>query len=108
MDLSSISITLAEILEVLFVIYLVLVIGVILLDNRSPQSTFAWLFLMLSFPVLGFIVYIMFGRGYRAFSHENKLARIGGPTSLYALVIKPLLDVQNDYTELILREKPES
>ncbi len=108
MDLSSISITLSAIIKVLFAIYIVIVIGVILLDNRSPQSTFAWLFLMISFPVLGFIIYIMFGRGYKAFSHENQLARIGGRSSLYAQVIKPLLDAQNQYTELVLREKPES
>jgi cardiolipin synthase len=108
LDLSSISITLSEVLKVLFAIYLVIVVGVILLDNRSPQSTFAWLFLMLSFPVLGFLIYVMFGRGYKAFSHENRLALIGGLSSLYGPVIKPLFDVQNEYAELILREKPES
>ncbi len=108
MDLSSISITLSEIFKVLVAIYIVIVAVVIILDNRSPQSTFAWLFLMISFPILGFIIYIMFGRGYRAFSHENKLAQIGGKNSLYAQVIKPLLEKQSEYTEIVRREKPES
>jgi cardiolipin synthase A/B len=108
LDISSISITLSEIFRVLFVIYLIFVIGVILLDNRSPQSTFAWMFLMISFPILGFLVYIMFGRGYKAFSHENRLALIGGLSSLYGPVIKPILDVQEHYTDIIRREKPES
>jgi cardiolipin synthase len=108
LDLSSISITLSQIVSAAFVIYIIIVLGVIILDNRSPQSTFAWLFLMLSFPFLGFIVYIMFGRGYRAFSHENQLATIGGLSSLYGPVLKPLLDLQNHYTDLIRREKPES
>jgi len=108
LDLSSISITLSEIFKVLVAIYIVIVAVVILLDNRSPQSTFAWLFLMISFPILGFIIYIMFGRGYRAFSHENKLAQIGGRNSLYAQVIKSLLEKQSEYTEIVRRENPES
>jgi cardiolipin synthase A/B len=108
LDLSSTGITLSEIFSVLVVVYVVIVLVVILLDNRSPQSTFAWMFLMLSFPILGFLIYIMFGRGYKAFSHENQLAQIGGIASLYGPVIKPLLDVQNEYANLVLREKPES
>jgi cardiolipin synthase A/B len=108
LDLSSFTITLSQILEIFLAIYIMIVIVVILLDNRSPQSTFAWLFLMLSFPVLGFIIYIMFGRGYRAFSHENQMARIGGLSSLYGPVLKPLQDMQNHYADIIRREKPES
>ena len=108
MDLSSISITLSQFLSILFVIYIIIVVGVIILDNRSPQSTFAWLFLMFSFPILGFILYIMFGRGYKAFSHENQMAQIGGLSSLYGPVLKPLLDIQENYADIIRREKPES
>ena len=74
----EITITLQQILSVLFVIYIIIVVGVILLDNRTTQSTFAWLFLMLTFPILGFVIYIMFGRNYKAFSNEGKLARVGG------------------------------
>ena len=108
MDLSSITLTLSQILSGVFFIYACIVVAVIVLDNRTPQSTFAWLFLMLSFPVMGFVVYIMFGRGYKAFSNENQLARIGGLSSLYGQVIKPLLDVQDEYAEIIRREKPDS
>ena len=73
----EITITFQQILNVLFVIYIIIVVGVIVLDNRTPQSTFAWLFLMITFPIVGFIIYIMFGRGYKAFSNEGKLARVG-------------------------------
>ncbi|MGE5464544.1 MAG: cardiolipin synthase [Syntrophothermus sp.] len=108
MDLSSITITLSQIIPVLIFIYAVIVVGVIVLDNRSPQSTIAWLFLMFTFPILGFIIYIMFGRGYKAFSKENRLARIGGFSSLYGEAIKPLLDAQEEYAEIVMRKKPES
>ena len=104
--------SLTQLVEVLLwfaiAVYVIGVMVFILLDNRTPQSTFAWLFLMLTFPILGFLIYIFFGRNYKAFSNEAKLARIGGLSSLYAQVIKPLLDVQNEYIEIVKREKSES
>ena len=108
MEISTLTFTLSQILNLLIVIYVVIVLGVIILDNRSPQSTIAWLFLMITFPILGFIIYVMFGRGYKAFSNENRLALIGGLSSLYGQVIKPLLDVQDEYAEIVRREKSES
>ena len=108
MDLSSLTVTLSQIISVLFAIYIIIVAGIILLDNRAPQSTFAWLFLMLTFPVLGVLVYFLFGRGYRAFSHETRLARVGGLSSLYGQAIQPLRDAQEAYTGIIHKEKPES
>lgn len=48
----------------------------LILQNRSPQSTFAWLFLLLVFPVGGLLIYVMFGRGRRAFSRERNLAKL--------------------------------
>ena len=73
MDIFSITLTLQQILSLLIAIYICIVVGVILLDNLAPQSTFAWLFLMVAFPILGFLVYLFFGRNYKAFSNENKL-----------------------------------
>jgi cardiolipin synthase A/B len=104
MDLSVLQI----ILWLLIIIYVVGVIGFILLDNRAPQSAFAWLFLLLGFPLFGLIIYLFFGRSYKAFSNEGKLARTGGLSLLYAQVLQPLLDVQQDYVEKVRLEKPES
>jgi cardiolipin synthase A/B len=101
----EITITLEQILGALFIIYILIVLGVIVLDNRTTQSTFAWLFLMLTFPIVGFVIYILFGRSYKAFSNENKLARVGG---LSRQVIEPLFDAQKNYAEKIRLEKPES
>ena len=102
----DITITFQQILSILFVIYIIIVVGVIVLDNRTTQSTFAWLFLMLTFPILGFIIYIMFGRNYKAFSNEGKLARVG-VGGLSKKVIEPLLDAQKNYVEKVRLEKPE-
>jgi cardiolipin synthase len=45
------------------------------LEHRSPQLTFAWLLLFFLLPVVGVIIYFMFGRDHWAFSRENKLLR---------------------------------
>ena len=54
----------------------------LLLENRSPQSTFAWLFLLLVFPLGGLVIYAMFGRGRHAFSRQGELTRLLEGTSL--------------------------
>jgi cardiolipin synthase A/B len=53
----------------------------LLLDNRSPQSTFAWLLWFYVLPIGGVLIYIFFGRNWRAFSQERRLMRqeLGGP-----------------------------
>jgi cardiolipin synthase A/B len=46
------------------------------LQNRSPQSTFAWTLLFVLFPPAGLLTYIMFGRGRHAFSRELTMAKL--------------------------------
>lgn len=88
-------------------VYAIGVIVLILLDNRSPQSTFAWLFLLIGFPVLGLFIYIFFGRSYKAFTSDEKLARNEMGTEVLP-VIKPLIDAQDKYVQKIANEKPDS
>lgn len=59
----------------LSLLYAVAAIVFLVLENRSPQSTFAWLFLFLIFPLGGLLIYTLFGRGRHAFSDENKLLK---------------------------------
>lgn len=66
--------------HVTIVLYLFLIYGLcvalwVVLENRSPQSTFAWLFLLLLIPGVGVLLYYFFGRGWRTFSKEAQLAR---------------------------------
>ncbi len=54
----------------------------LILENRSPQSTFAWLFLLLIFPFGGLPIYFMFGRNRHAFSRERRLTKLMEGTSV--------------------------
>ncbi len=45
----------------------------LIMDNRKPQTTFAWLFLFIVLPVGGVILYIFFGRNWKAFAKQRKL-----------------------------------
>ncbi len=74
---------LLQIAGVLLLLY-ALVSGIYLvLENRSPQSTFAWLFFFITIPVLGVVVYQFVGRGWRAFSkgEPTRPARVGRRTA---------------------------
>jgi cardiolipin synthase len=66
----------------LYLLYLGAATVFLVLENRSPQSTFAWLFLMVLAPGVGPVVYFLFGRGSRAFSHRQALRRQMGRSGL--------------------------
>src|SRR5262245_1138343 len=56
-------------------VYALSVAVFLVLENRSPQMTFAWLLLFYAVPVIGVLIYFMFGRDHWAFSRQNKLMR---------------------------------
>ena len=66
---------LMSLLTIAFAVYIVIVMGYILLENRSPQSTFAWLLLFMLLPIVGLIIYYFFGRSWKTFAKENELAK---------------------------------
>ena len=70
------------ILWIVIFAYAVSVAAFLILENRSPQSTFAWLFLLLIFPFGGLPVYFMFGRNRHAFSRERRLTKLIEGTAL--------------------------
>ena len=57
----------------IFTVYAVVIAIFIILENRSPQSTFAWCFFFLLVPGLSLLVYFFIGRGNHAFSRESEL-----------------------------------
>ena len=71
-----------QLLTVLAAVYAGVIAVFLVLENRSPSSTFAWLFLMLGFPVGGLIIYTLCGRGWKAFSRKNQLHTLIEGTSL--------------------------
>lgn len=49
-------------------------IGVVILDNRNPVKTLAWILVLTFLPVVGLVFYIFFGRSTR---HERIISRKG-------------------------------
>jgi cardiolipin synthase len=70
------------VLTTLIGIYAAGVAVFLILENRTPQSTFAWLMLLLLFPLGGLVIYMMFGRPRHAFSRERSLTTLMEGTSL--------------------------
>ena len=92
---------------VVFVIYVIAVGIYIISENRTPQSTFAWLLVLITLPLVGLIIYYFLGRGSHAFSQETKLARQEMGSDLWQDV-GPLITRQPEYVERIAKEKPAS
>jgi cardiolipin synthase len=45
------------------------------MQNRRPQATFAWLLLFIAVPALGVAIYVFFGRDQTGFSRARRLVR---------------------------------
>ena len=58
------------------VIYTLSIGAYLVLENRSPQSTFAWILLLLVFPIGGLVIYGLFGRSWHAFSRGKILTKL--------------------------------
>lgn len=52
-------------LSVLVTLSVIFIAFVIFFENRHPTQTLTWLVVLGSFPLVGFIFYILFGRNYR-------------------------------------------
>ena len=64
---------LPNLLRATIILYAVTVAVFIVLENKSPSKTLAWLLAFLFLPFIGVAIYFMFGRDYHVFSRENKL-----------------------------------
>ncbi|MCC6758183.1 MAG: cardiolipin synthase [Candidatus Omnitrophica bacterium] len=66
--------SIAPALIILFQLYLIFTVVVLLLDNRTPSETFAWILIFILMPGLGLGLYLMFGRNWkRSYNHKIKL-----------------------------------
>ena len=92
------------ILILLFQVYLAITVVVLLLDNREPAETFAWLFIFVLMPVVGFIAYLIFGRNWkRAYDKRGPLPQF---VSKHLLTLfKPLTDQQESRTKDIVENE---
>jgi len=79
-----------ELIIVALTIYAVFVAVFLVLENRSPQSTLAWLPVLLLLPVIGLIIYLCAGRSWHAFSHRKELVKVVGSSNMSGRVRKAL------------------
>lgn len=90
-----------EIVSVAFnLIYLGLIIGtiiVIILDNRNPVKTMAWVMVLMFLPIVGLILYFFFGRSHR---RERMISR----KSYSRLLKKPMAEYLSQ-EEIVLPDR---
>jgi len=62
---SNVSAWMLRAVEIIFGITIVLMIVVLVLENEDPVHTLAWILVLLYIPVVGFFIYLFFGRNWR-------------------------------------------
>jgi len=69
MDISTI---ITIIIEVLYAITIIGLVTVIISENRNPQKTISWLLILTFLPIVGLILYLLFGRNHRKLRSINR------------------------------------
>ena len=95
------------ILAALYSLYVFVSALFLILENRNPQTTFAWLLLFMLVPGIGLIVYYFFGRGYHAFDKQKELMQEKIGSDLLE-DLNFLIERQSVLIERIAKEKPAS
>jgi cardiolipin synthase A/B len=57
--------------DLVFNIYWVVLIVMLIMDDREPSITLAWLFILLFLPVIGVLFYIFFGRDWKVVAQRK-------------------------------------
>jgi cardiolipin synthase len=63
-------------------------------ENRRPQATVAWMLALIFAPGIGVLIYILFGRDWKAFSKQSWLLRQDVAASALPF-LSPLLSRQD-------------
>ncbi|MCX6363923.1 MAG: cardiolipin synthase [Actinobacteria bacterium] len=58
-------------LEILFFIYWTFTIVLLIMDDREPSITLAWIFILVFLPVIGVFFYIFFGRDWKVVAQRK-------------------------------------
>lgn len=82
------------ILTVSLTLYAVMMTVFLISENRRPQATLAWILVFLLAPVIGGLIYILFGRDRKAFSKQRRLLRQDLEANALPL-LSPLLSRQD-------------
>ncbi|MEW9668937.1 cardiolipin synthase [Ammoniphilus sp. 3BR4] len=88
---------------ILFTLSILLIASIIVLENRNPSRTVAWLVILTIFPIIGFIFYIFVGRNVRKKRrYKNKTIDLNE--------LRHIIDLPYDFNETMeveLKSKPE-
>lgn len=88
------TISITALLYLLFEIYLILTIVALLLDNREPAETFAWIFIFILMPGAGFVLYMVVGyNGRRRYERQGKLLQVAAKNLIE--LFRPIHGVQH-------------
>lgn len=91
-----------NILLVLYVLTVLAVIVVVLSENRNPVKSMAWMLVLVLLPVIGLVIYLIFGRNLKGMklisrSHLRELRRMND----FPEKVKPDINVSDDSRQLI-------
>jgi cardiolipin synthase len=62
-------------LTIVFAVYALGMSIFLIIENRRPQATLAWMLIFFMAPVVGAMIYVLFGRERKAFSKRSSLLR---------------------------------
>ena len=71
---------------------------VVILDNRNPVKTIAWVLLLSLFPFVGVVLYLIFGR-------SNRKQRLISKSGYTRLIKRPMAEYQSQVSSYSLRDK---
>ena len=57
--------------NLIVLVYWVFVVVLLIMDDREPSTTLAWLFILLFAPVIGLVFYIFFGRDWKVVAQRK-------------------------------------
>lgn len=61
-----------QVIYVIFAITIVLIVLILVLENSSPVHTLAWIMVLIFVPIVGFVLYLFFGRNWRKIALFNQ------------------------------------
>ena len=89
----------------IFYLYIIISAIYLLLDNRNPSSTFAWLFIFIIFPLGGIACYILFGKNHRILGNKRKKMEVDIKNN-FRDILNELTDQHKDAKLKINRTDP--
>jgi cardiolipin synthase len=90
-------------LTVSLTLYAIVMTVFLISENRRPQATLAWILVFILAPVIGGVIYILFGRDRKAFSKQRRLLRQDLEANALPL-LAPLLSRQDAEIARLERE----